>query len=247
MEWTDDGVVLASRPHGEAAAVVVLLTREHGRHAGLVRGATSARMRGVLQPGNQVEATWNARLAEHLGSYRIELRQSHAPELFDDPLKLAGLASAAAVAERSLPEREPHPGIHEGLLALIGAMEMTELGDAWVAAYVSWELGLLAELGFGLDLSRCAVTGGNDGLAYVSPRTGRAVSLSAGEPYREKLLALPDFLAARGGGGRDDLLAGMALTGHFLERHVFGAQGEMLPAARDRLLERLRSREPEAP
>ena len=242
MQWTDDGIVLVARPHGEGAAVVVLLTRDHGRHAGLVRGATSPRMRGVLQPGNQVEATWSARLAEHLGSYRVELRESHAPALFDDALRLAGLASAAAVAERALPEREPHPAIHEGLLALIGAMEMAEIGDAWVAAYVSWELGLLAKLGFGLDLSRCAVTGGNDSLAYVSPRTGRAVSLSAGEPYREKLLALPDFLAARGGGDREDLLAGMALTGHFLERHVFGAHGEAPPAARDRLLERLRGR-----
>jgi len=240
MEWTDEGIVLASRPHGEAAAVVVLLTSEHGRHAGLVRGATSPRNRGVLQPGNRVEATWSARLPEHLGSYRIELKESHAPELFDDALKLAGLAAASAVAERALPEREPHPAIHDALNALIGGMEMAELGSAWVAAYVKWELGVLAELGFGLNLEHCAVTGNNDELAYVSPRSGRAVSLSAGEPYREKLLTLPDFLIGRGGGEPEDLLAGMKLTGFFLERHVFGAQGEAPPAARDRFLERLR-------
>jgi DNA repair protein RecO (recombination protein O) len=241
MEWTDDGIVLASRPHGESAAVVVLLTAEHGRHAGLVRGATSPRARGVLQPGNRVQATWSARLAEHLGSYRIELTESHAPELFDDALKLAGLAAASAVAERALPEREPHPAIHNAMRALIGAMESEELGSAWIAAYVKWELGVLAELGFGLDLDHCAVTGNNDALAYVSPRSGRAVSLSAGEPYREKLLALPRFLVGGGGGARDDLLDGMALTGFFLERHVFGTHGEPPPAARDRFLERLRA------
>jgi len=141
---------------------------------------------------------------------------------------------------RALPEREPHPAIHDALNALIGAMEMAELGSAWVAAYVKWELGVLAELGFGLNLEHCAVTGNNDELAYVSPRSGRAVSLSAGEPYREKLLTLPDFLIGRGGGEPEDLLAGMKLTGFFLERHVFGAQGEAPLAARDRFLERLR-------
>jgi DNA repair protein RecO (recombination protein O) len=241
VDWTDEGVVLASRPHGESAAIVVLLTREHGRHAGLVRGATSARLRGVLQPGNRVEATWSARLSEHLGSFRIELKESHASELFDDALKLAGLAAALAVAERSVPEREAHPEIYGGLLALIGAMETAALGEAWVAAYVGWEVGLLAELGFGLDLSQCAVTGNNDELAYVSPRSGRAVSLSAGEPYRVKLLTLPGFLVGRGGGEQEDLEAGMALTGFFLERHVFGAQGEPLPMARGRFVKRFRA------
>jgi len=240
MEWTDEGVVLTARPHGEASAVLVLLTRDHGRHAGLVRGATSPKTRGVLQPGNRVEATWSARLAEHLGAFRVELRHSHAPELFDDAVKLAGLAAAAAVAERSLPEREPHPGIYEGFLALITTMEHAELGEAWIAAYVRWELGLLAELGFGLDLETCAATGRNDELAYVSPRTGRAVSVSAGEPYRDKLLVLPEFLAGRGGGEMDDLITGVDLTGYFLERHVFGAHNEQLPAARARFVERLK-------
>ena len=241
MEWSDEGVVLTSRRHGEASAVVVLLTREHGRHAGLLRGANSTRVRGTLQPGNRVQATWKARLAEHLGTYQVELKESHAPELFDDPLKLAGLGAALAVSDRSLPEREPHSAIYKGFLALIATMEQTELGSAWVGAYVRWELGLLGELGFGLDLSRCTATGAKDSLAFVSPRSGRAVSLTAGEPYRKKLLGLPKFLSGQGDGDEADLMLGLELTGFFLERHVFGAHGEHAPAARSRFLERFRN------
>jgi len=242
MEWSDEGVVLTARPHGEGAAILVLLTCERGRHAGLLRGANSPRIRGTLQPGNRVQATWKARLAEHLGTYQVELTKSHAPELFDDPLKLAGLAAALAVTDRSLPEREPYSTIYRGFLALIATMEQVEFGTAWVAAYVRWELGLLGELGFGLDLSRCAATGSGSDLAYVSPRTGRAVSLSTGEPYRDKLLTLPGFLSDRGGGDDADLIAGLELTGFFLERYVFGAHGEQLPAARGRFFERLRDK-----
>lgn len=241
MEWTDEAIVLAARPHGESAAVAILLTRDHGRHAGLVRGGLSGRGRGALQPGNLVLATWRARLAEHLGAFSLELAGSHAAELFDDPLRLAGLAAACAVAERGLPEREPHPRVFAGLAALIDAMRDPSLGDLWVAAYVRWELGLLADLGFGLDLAACAATGTNDDLAYVSPRTGRAVSLSAGEPYRDRLLALPDFLVGRGGGDGEDLAKGLALTGHFLERHVYHTQGEESPAARGRFVSRFRA------
>lgn len=240
MEWTDDGLVLAARAHGEGSAVVTLLTRAHGRHAGLVRGAGSPRSRGVLQPGNRVMATWRARLAEHLGNYTVELVASHASALFDDAMRLAGLAAACAMADRALPEREPHPAVFDAMEALIAAMTDPELGEVWVAAYVRWELGLLADLGYGLDLESCAATGTNDDLAYVSPRTGRAVSLSAGEPYRSKLLALPDFLAGRGGGEPADLLAGLELTGHFLVRHVLHAHGQEEPAARQRFAERVR-------
>lgn len=240
MEWTDDGLVLAARAHGEGAAVVTLLTREHGRHAGLVRGATSPRSRGVLQPGNRIGATWRARLAEHLGNYSVELQASNAADLFDDPLRLAGLASACSVADRALPEREPHPAVFDGMLALIEAMANPDLGDLWIAGYVRWELGLLADLGYGLDLESCAATGANDDLAYVSPRTGRAVSLSAGEPYRERLLRLPDFLARRGGGEPEDLLSGLDLSGHFLVRHALNAHGQEEPGARQRFVERVR-------
>lgn len=238
VDWTDEGIVLAARPHGEGSAVVVLLTRAHGRHAGLVRGAFSGRARGLYQAGNRVTAEWRARLAEHLGNYACELLQGHAATALDDPLRLAGLAAACAVAEASLPEREPHPRVHDALVALLDAISDPELGDAWVAAYVRWEIGVLADLGYGLDLESCAATGGNDDLAYVSPRSGRAVSLAAGEPYRDRLLALPRFLIGQGGGDADDLFRGLALSGFFLERHVFATHGRQPPPARTRFVER---------
>ncbi|NQW10596.1 MAG: DNA repair protein RecO [Alphaproteobacteria bacterium] len=238
VDWTDEGIVLAARPHGEGSAVVTLLTRAHGRHAGLVRGAFSGRARGVYQPGNRINAEWRARLSEHLGNYTGELSAGHAAAVLDDPLKLAGLSSACAVADASLPEREPHPRVHDGLAALLDAMVMDGIGDAWIAAYVSWEIGLLADLGYGLDLDACAATGSNDDLAYVSPRSGRAVSLAAGEPYRDKLLPLPRFLVGAGGGDPDDLFAGLALSGFFLERHVFATHGRHPPPSRTRFVER---------
>lgn len=241
MEWTDQGIVLAARKHGEGAAVVALMTREHGRHAGLVRGGAGPRVRGVLQPGNRVEATWRARLAEHLGSLSCELMNPAAASLLGDRMRLAALSAACAITESALPEREPHPAVFEGLNVLIGALEGGNEG-AWATVYVKWELGLLRELGFGLDLERCAATGRNDQLAYVSPRTGRAVSLAAGEPYRNRLLPLPPFLLAEGGiGDRRQIVDGLRLTGHFLEGHVYGHRGRRLPAARLRLAERLAS------
>jgi len=197
MHWRDDGIVLSARPHGESAAIVHLLTREHGRHAGLVRGGQGRRARGVYQPGNLVAARWSGRLAEHLGSYTCELAQSHAARVLDEPGRLAALSAATAVCEGALPEREPHGACFEGLRVLLDALT----GDHWAEVYVNWELALLADLGFGLDLARCAAGGDNDHLAYVSPKSGRAVSLAAGEPYRDKLLPLPAFLAGRGGGG----------------------------------------------
>lgn len=238
VDWTDEGIVLAARAHGEGSAVVILLTREHGRHAGLVRGAFSGRARGLYQPGNRVTAEWRARLADHLGNYVCELGHGHAAAVLDDPLKLAGLSAACAVAEATLPEREPHPQVHDGLVALLDAMARPELGDAWIAVYVRWEIGVLADLGYGLDLDSCAATGANDDLAYVSPRTGRAVSLAAGEPYRDRLLPLPRFLIGRGGGDQDDLFRGLALSGFFLERHVFATHGRQPPPARTRFVER---------
>lgn len=238
VDWSDDAIVLAARPHGEGSAIVVLMTREHGRHAGLVRGAFGSRGRGIYQPGNRVTAEWRARLHEHLGNFACELVESHVAGVLEDPLKLAGLSAACAVAEASLPEREPHPRVHDGLAALLDAMALPGIGDAWIAGYVRWEIGVLADLGYGLDLSACAATGANDGLAYVSPRSGRAVSLAAGEPYRDRLLRLPRFLAGDGGGDRDDLFAGLALTGFFLERHVFATHNRHPPPARTRFVER---------
>ena len=237
MEWSDEAIVLSTRPHGETSALASLLTRDHGRLAGLVRGGQSARARAVYQPGNLVRATWRGRLAEHLGGYTCEPMVSHAARLFDDPPRLTALLSAAALSDLALPEREPHPACFHGFLALLEAME----GDHWAEAYVRWELALLGELGFGLDLSACAGGGDNDQLAYVSPRSGRAVSLAAGEPYRDRLLALPSFLAGRGGGGRREVEAGLTLTGFFLERHISGPQDRPLPAPRRRLGEHFRA------
>lgn len=234
MHWNDQGIVLSARPHGESSAVVHLLTREQGRHAGLVRGAWGKRARGVYLPGNLVAARWGGRLAEHLGTYTCELVESYAARVLDEPARLAALSSAAILSERALPEREPHAACFEGFLALLDALP----GDHWAEAYVRWELALLAELGFGLDMTSCAGGGANDQLAYVSPKSGRAVSLAAGEPYRDRLLPLPGFLSGRGGGGQGEVAQGLALTGFFLERHVFGPDHQPLPAARRRLAER---------
>ncbi|WP_376959553.1 DNA repair protein RecO [Azospirillum sp. A26] len=231
MDWSDQGIVLSSRPQGEGSAVATVLTREHGRHAGMVMGGRSVRQRGTLEPGTLVHARWRGRLPEHLGHFTLEAVKGFAANFFDDAQALAALISACALVEAALPEREAHPTLFDGLLALFGLLD----GPAWAETYVRWEIGLLAELGFGLDLDRCAVSGANDYLAYVSPRTGRAVTASVGEPYRDRLLPLPDFLAGRGGGGPAAVADGLRLTAHFLERHVLNGP---LPPARERLRER---------
>jgi DNA repair protein RecO (recombination protein O) len=216
--------------------VVSLLTREHGRHAGFVPGGSSRRGRPIWQTGNVVEAAWRARLAEQLGNYSGELREPHAARVMDDASELSGLAAACAVIDAALPEREPHPAMYEGFHAFLLALGH----DGWPAIYVRLELGLLQELGYGLDLARCAATGATEDLAFVSPKTGRAVSRSAAEPYRAKLLALPGFLST-GGLPSDDveLRQGLDLTGYFLERHVFWPHNKPLPPARARLIESL--------
>lgn len=247
MEWSDEAIVLTTRRHGESAAIVTLLTREHGRHAGLVQGGAGKRARGLYEPGNRVIATWRARLEEHLGHFACELAEPVAAQLLDEKLRLAALAAAAAVAESALPEREPHPRAYAGLVELIAALTAPGRTTVdWAAAYARWELDLLAELGFGLDLSECAATGTNDRLVYVSPKSGRAVSAAAGEPYRDRLLALPAFLIGPAPASLDDVLAGLRLTGHFLARDVFAHGphpkiGE--PAARGRFIDRLRREE----
>jgi DNA repair protein RecO (recombination protein O) len=229
MEWSDEAIVLSARRHGESSAIVTLMTREHGRHAGLVRGGK----RAIVQPGNRVHAHWRARLAEHLGTFRCELTHAFAATLMDDPARLSGLSAACAMVEATMPERQQNEAVFDGLGAFLVALE----GEAWPRAYVEWELGLLAEIGFGLDLSQCAATGGNDRLVYVSPKSGRAVSASAGEPYKDKLLALPAFLLPGGGPPSPAEVAdGFRLTGYFLGRHVLDGG---LPAARRRLEARL--------
>ena len=236
MEWNDQGIVLSARRHGETSAIVTLLTAAHGVHAGLVRGGSSPKAGGALQPGNMVSATWRARLAEHLGAFKCELTRAFAAPLLDDPLRLAALSSACAVAEFSLPERHPYLSVYNALSALLEALE----GDAWPSLYVRWELALLGDVGFGLDLESCAATGGNDQLAYVSPKSGRAVSVSAAEPYKKSLLPLPSFLLKEGAAGdAREVADGLKLTGHFLNRHVFAQKNCAEPPARSRLLRRL--------
>lgn len=237
MEWEDDAYILSARSHGESGAIVDLLTETRGRHAAHVAGGASRRMRSLLQPGAKVLVNYRVRVEGQLGSAVLEPIGEGPSELFDDPLALSGLAAAAAVAGGALPEREAHPGAFHAFDALIGALAMP---DVWPAIFVQFEAGLLRELGFGLDFSKCASTGATEDLVWVSPRTGRAVSRTAGAPYADKLLALPPFMISpRNGMGDGDVRAGFDLTGHFLEKFVFGPLNKPLPPARVWLLERL--------
>lgn len=243
MEWSEDGLVLAVRQHGENAAIITLLTFEHGRHAGLVRGAASSRQRGVYQPGNLLRAVWRGRLNEHLGNFTCELQRGFAGPLLDDPFRLSALGALCAIAESALPEREPHPDVFSAslsLVTLLGAGEGAASRSDCLAAYVRWELLLLRELGYGLDLGSCALTGETSALTFVSPKSGRAVSAAAAEPWRDRLLPLPPFLVeAEGTVDPSAIRQGLSLTGWFLERYVYSPQTRRLPPARARLIEGL--------
>lgn len=233
MDWSDEGIFLGAKPLGEANAVAELFTLGHGRHLGLVRGGRSRRMRPLLQPGNRLRVTWRARLSEHLGGFNLELIEAHAARVLDDASALAAIGSLSGLA-RLLPERDPHPALYAAALGVIRAFDDPKL---WPALLVRWELQLLQELGFGLDLSECAATGAETELAYVSPRSGRAVSRGAGQPYDVKLLKLPAFLREDDAPADEgDLLAGFALTGYFLERDVLSPHGLVMPQARERLI-----------
>ena len=243
MNWTDEGIVLSARKHGESAAIVTLLTRDNGRHAGLVRGGSGSRARGIYQTGNLVSAEWRARLSEHLGTYTCELLQPNAALLMSERLPLLALTSAAALVERLLPEREPHPDTFASLTALI---EILGAGGHWLSHYVEWELGLLTHLGYGLDLSECAATGAIDDLVFVSPRTGCAISAGAGAPYREKLFDLPDFFMVRDTEpSAQDIRTGLRITGHFLARCAKDADAGELPRSRARFVDRVARDAPE--
>ena len=236
MDWTDEGVVIAVRPHGETSAIVELLTREQGRHAGLVRGGRSRAMRPVLQPGNVVKAQWRARLADHLGSYQLEASELGAGAVMEDRLALAGLNAACALAVAALPEREAHPAVHDGFRVFLAALDDI---DVWPALYVRWEAGLLSDLGYSVDIRKCAVTGVTEDLTHVSPRTGRAVCREEAAPYEAKLLRLPGFLKGGGEVSEGDIADGLALTGYFLERRVLWTVNRQLPEARTRMIELL--------
>ena len=234
MDWRDEGILLTARRHGESAAIVEIFTARHGRHAGVVRGGGGRRMAPVLQPGSRLAVEWSARLEEHIGTFRVDPIASRAAILMADPAALATLAAATALVAATLPERDAHPELYALSLALLDA-----LGTApdWPARYAAWELALLAELGFGLDLAACAVTGATEDLVWVSPRTGRAVSRTAGAPWADRLLALPAFLRRVGDGAPEpaEVADALALTGHFLDARVApGLPRGALPPARAR-------------
>ena len=238
MDWSDDAIVLSARKHGETSLITNLLTRSHGRHSGLVRGGTGRRNRGLFEPGNLVRVHWRARLTDHLGTYQCELTKAVAANLLGSRLKLSGLSSICAVSDVALPEREVHRPLYESFLILIDTFADDTL---WPTVYVKWELGLLQELGFGLDFSSCAATGQIENLAFVSPKSGKAVSIEAAGPYKDVLLKLPKFLTLSGQiGSIEDVHQALKLTGYFLNRHAFGTFPGHDPDARTRFMERLR-------
>jgi len=233
--WSDQGIVLSSRPHGEGAAIASVLTAEHGRYLGFIHGGrTSSRLRALLQPGAVIAVQWSAQTESQLGRFEIDDGTPPSPLLADDPERLLALLSATALLDICAAERTPHPALFHGTIALFDALA----GPVWAAAYVMWEIALLREIGFGIDLSRCAVTGEEGALTHISPKTGRGVSAAAAAPYKEKLLQLPDFLA---GGGRDDaaeIALGLKMTGYFIENRVLAHTTHVLPEARARLVEK---------
>jgi len=238
VEWSDVGIVLAVRSHGETGAIIEALTRAHGRHLGLIRGGTSRRLRPVLQPGNTIHLHWRARLSEHLGNFTVELQRARAGTLLDLRDALTGLNAFTGVVRAVLPEREAHEPVYEAGEVLLDAMLSGDFRH-WAPVYIRWEAGLLDALGFGLDLSKCAATGTREDLAFVSPRSGRAVSTEAAKPYAGRLLVLPAFLL----GSQNvtctarEIEDGLKLTEHFLEQRVFEPQNQELPAGRTRLRE----------
>lgn len=241
MEWREQGIVVGTKRHGETGVIVDVFTHSRGHWLGLVRGGRSRRMRPVLQPGNLVEAAWRARLQEHLGSYTIEPIELKVAGYIDDPFKLAGLTTLTALVQL-LPEREPHERLYDAMQTVLGALEDD---DVWPALAVRWEMGLLDDLGFGLDLERCAATGSSENLIYVSPKSGRAVSAHAGLPYKDKLFRLPGFLrrAPKNEITSTDVLDGFALTGHFLLRHLFEPRGLNVPEQRAWIIQRISRQE----
>lgn len=235
MDWREEGLVLSRRRHGESAAIIEVFTEGHGRHAGIVRGGGGRKMSAVLQPGTQVHAAWRARLDEHLGTFKIEPIRSRA-HLMGDRRTLAGLNALTALLSFALPEREAHAVLYRQTLAVLDMM----VGDFWALAYLRWELSLLEELGFGLDLRTCAVTGTTDGLVFVSPRTGRAVSKDAAGDWSNKLLPLSPALGGLGEGSASDIQDGLRVTGHFLHTWLAPALGtKPLPQARQKLVDLL--------
>jgi DNA repair protein RecO (recombination protein O) len=244
MEWRDEGIVIGLRRHGETSVIVEAMTRAHGRHLGRVRGGRTSRMSAALQPGNSLELVWRARLDEHLGAFQVEPIKLRAGSLLESALALAGLGHLGALL-RLLPERDPHEGLFDALRLIVDRLEDPALAPALMARF---EARILVECGFALDLETCALSGARENLIYVSPRTGRAVSASAGAPWRDKLLPLPAFLrpgAAAVSPDARDVEAAFRLTGFFLLRHLFAPRGLTMPDSRRAFLAAVGKRERE--
>lgn len=236
MEWQDQGAVLSVRKHGETSVIVELFTENHGRHAGVVRGGISRKMSPHLQPGGQISVRWKARLEDHLGSYTFEPLKSRAAAVMSDPLALAGLNALTSILSTTLPEREPHGYLYA---ETVGIFDRLGNDPMWPLAYLHWEVSLLEELGFALDLSACAVTGSPDDLAYVSPKTGRAVSRQGAGEWADRLLPLPQSLLGQSSLHLGEIVEGLTTTGHFLAKIIAELSDKPLPQARERLLQRL--------
>ena len=236
MEWSDDAIVLSLRAHGESSGILEALTRDHGRHLGLVRGGGASKGRAMLQPGNRVKLTWRARLSEHLGVYTVELALARASDMFERRAALCGLNALSAVAAAVLPEREPHEAAYDGADALLDTIAAHDFAD-WARLFVHWEIGLLNELGFGLDLARCAATGSADDLIYVSPRTGAPSRARRANPIATGcLLCRPSCSAGRRARRALPICSpGLQLTAHFLDRWVLMPHDKTMPEARVRL------------
>ena len=231
MEWRDEGIILGLRKHGETSVIAEVMTKAHGRHLGIVRGGRSKRHQPVLQPGNSVDLVWRARLDEHLGQYQVELLNARAGRLMESAIGVHGVQAMAALL-RLLPERDSHPRLHDAFAIILDSLDTPEEAGA---LYVRFELAVLEDLGFGLDLSTCAATGARTDLVYVSPKSGRAVSAEAGRPWADRMLALPAFLPDRTQActTREMLDQAFRLTGYFFGRHVFEPRGVESPISRE--------------
>ncbi|SIS56090.1 DNA replication and repair protein RecO [Roseivivax lentus] len=240
MEWRDTGILLSTRRHGETSAILEVFTESHGRHAGVLRGATSRKMAPLLQPGAELDVAWRARLEDHIGTYNVELKRSRAAQAMADRVTLAGLNALVAILGFTLPEREAHPDLYTRTTTLL---ELLRAPDLWPLAYLRWEMALLDEMGFGLDLTTCAATGRANDLSYVSPRTGRAVSRAGAGDWAPRLLPLPPVMLGAGEGGDAEVLEALGTTGHFLSSHLAASLGDKpVPPARALFLDRLARR-----